>query len=204
LPDLLAQGLTNRPELAQYQALVEAALARLKQEQWRPFLPAVQLGYGAGDYGGGKGSFFGDFGGRGDFDALLVWELRNLGFGNRALRRERDSQLQQARLTGEQLRDTVAAEVARAYHEVQFRRREIEAARAQVEAAAEALPLNFKGVREGTLRAIEAQQAVQALAAARNQYLAAVIDYDRAQFQLLRAIGRPLDASDGDCHAAGG
>jgi outer membrane protein TolC len=204
LPDLLSQGLTNRPELAQYQALVEAALARLKQEQWRPLIPAVQLGYSAGDYGGGKGSFFGDFGGRGDFDALLVWELRNLGLGNRALRRERDSQLRQAELTGEQVRDAVAAEVARAYHEVQFRRGEIEAARAQVEAAAEALPLNFKGVREGTLRAIEAQQAVQALAASRGQYLAAVIDYDRAQFQLLRAIGRPLDALGRDCDPAGG
>jgi hypothetical protein len=32
---------------------------------------------------------------------------------------------------------------------------------------------------------------VQTLAFARNQYLAAVIDYNKAQFQLLRALGQP-------------
>lgn len=54
--------------------------------------------------------------------------------------------------------------------------------------------MNFKGILGGDLRAIEAQQAVQTLAFARNQYLASVIDYNRAQFQLLRALGQPPDS----------
>jgi outer membrane protein TolC len=37
LPDLIAQGLSHRPELAQQQALVHATLARLRQERWRPW-----------------------------------------------------------------------------------------------------------------------------------------------------------------------
>jgi outer membrane protein TolC len=192
LPALLARGIASRPELAENRALVNATLARLRQEKWRPWLPDLQVGYGAGIYGGGAGSFVGDFGGRGDFDAILVWELRNLGFGNRALQRERASQLRQARLSGEDVRDTIAAEITRAYYGVQLRRRQIEAANLQVQAATEALPLNFKGVLDGALRAIEALQAVQTLAQAQTQYLAAVIDYDRAQFELLRALGQPL------------
>jgi outer membrane protein TolC len=191
LPDLIAHGLVNRPELAAHQALVQAALQRLRQEQWRPFIPNVQVGLSAGGFGGGPDSFFGHFGDRTDLDALVVWELKGLGFGNRALQRERASQQLQAALTAEQMRDTIAAEVTRAYYWVRLRRKQIDEARAQVEATAEALPLNFKGILGGQLRAIEAQQAIQALAAARNQYAATVIDYNRAQFQLLRALGRP-------------
>ncbi|MCI0458886.1 MAG: TolC family protein [Gemmataceae bacterium] len=195
LPALLAQGFSSRPELAAHQSLVNAALERLRQERWRPWFPTVQVGLSAGGFGGGEGSFLGNFSDRADFDALLVWELRNLGFGNRALQRERASQQVQARLTAEQVRDTIASEVARAYYQVQLRQRQIEAARTQVRAAAEAVPLNFKGIVGGDLRAIEGQQAVQTLAFARNQYLTAVIDYNRAQFQLLRAIGQPPDTA---------
>jgi outer membrane protein TolC len=92
------------------------------------------------------------------------------------------------------MRDTIAAEVTRAYYRVRLRQQQIEVARAQVEASAEALPLNFKGILGGQLRAIEAQQAIQALAAARKQYITTVIDFNRAQFQLLRALGRPPEA----------
>jgi outer membrane protein TolC len=194
LPTLLAQGIASRPELAENQALVNATLERLRQEKWRPWFPTLQVGLSAGGFGGGEGSFFGNFSDRTDFDALLVWELRNLGFGNRALQRERDSQHLQARLTAEQIRDTIASQIARAYYQVQFRQRQIEASRYQLKAAAEAVPLNFKGITGGELRAIEGLQAVQTLAFARNQYLAAVIDYNRAQFELLRALGRPPDA----------
>jgi outer membrane protein TolC len=189
LPDLLAVGVSNRPEMAQNQALVEATLTRLRQERWRPWLPTVMLGASAGGFGGGQGGSLRDFGGRGDFDALLVWEVRNFGLGNRALQRERASQHRQAMLTAEQIRDIILAEVARAHHQVVLREKQIEAARSMLRAASEALPLNYKGVRAGTLRAIEAQQAVQAVAQAQTQYLTALTDYNRAQFQLLRALG---------------
>jgi outer membrane protein TolC len=191
LPDLIAQGLASRPELAAHQALVQAAIERLRQEEWRPFIPSLQVGLSAGGFGGGPNSFFGNFSDRADLDALVVWELKGLGFGNRALQRERASQQVQAALTAEQMRDTIAAEVTRAYYWVRLRRQQSEAARAQVEAAAEALPLNFKGILGGELRAIEAQQAIQALAAARSQYVATVSEYNRAQFALLRALGLP-------------
>ena len=96
LPQLIEQGLTQRPELAEQRAQISASLARLRQEQWRPLIPSVQLGYGAGGFGGAPASSIRNFGDRADFDAMLVWELRNLGFGNHALNKERASVNQQA------------------------------------------------------------------------------------------------------------
>lgn len=86
--------------------------------------------------------------------------------------------------------DRVAAEIAQAYARAQVRREQVEVAEAQVAAAAEALPLNFRGIRGGELRPIEAQQAINKLAEARRRYLTAVIEYDQAQLRLLRAIGQ--------------
>lgn len=41
--DLIPIGLTYRPELASQQALVQAALARIKQERMRPLVPSLVL-----------------------------------------------------------------------------------------------------------------------------------------------------------------
>ena len=198
LPALLSEGLASRPELAEHQALVNATVERMRQEQWRPWLPTLQVGLSAGGFGGGEGSALGNFGGRTDFDALMVWEVRNLGLGNRALQHERISQHAQAGLQVQQLIDTVSSQIVAAYYQVQSRQQQVEASRAQVEAATEAVPLNFKGILGGDLRAIEAQQAIQSLAVAQDRYLASVIDHNRAQFQLLRSLGRPPESTPAD------
>ncbi|MCH8991039.1 MAG: TolC family protein, partial [Acidobacteria bacterium] len=160
-------------------------------EKWRPIIPSLQVDFSAGGFGGGRDGFFGNFNSRGDFDALAVWELRNLGFGNAALIRERHSEHFQAHLNVGEVRNAVAAEIVRSYYQARLRTDQIEAARRQVEAAAEAVPLNFKGILGGQLVAIEGLQAVDALAAAQTQYLQSIIDYNRAQFQLVRALGNP-------------
>ena len=41
---------------------------------------------------------------------------------------------------------------------------------------------------------IETLQAIQSVATARRSYLATVTNYNRAQFQLLRAVGQPPTA----------
>jgi len=196
LEQLIAQGLGSRPELMRQGALVDETYSRVQQEHWRPFVPNIHLGVSAGSFGGGPSNSFGNFGSRTDFDALAVWELRNFGLGNRALVRERESQHRQAHLSYEQAQDRVAAEVTRAFHQVQFRRRQVEQAREEVSAAAKALPLNFTGIRGRELRPIEAQQAISALAQARSRYLDAVVRYNQAQFALLRAIGQPPQSSE--------
>ncbi len=194
LDSLIAQGVSSRPEGAKNRAIVAETAYRVRQENIRPWLPHLYVGLSGGGFGGGQSSFLGNFSDRTDFDAVATWEMRNAGLGNRALQRQRASQNRQARLTSAQIRDAVAAEVSQAFHQVRFRRDQIEITRVQVRAAAAALELNFRGIRGGELRAIEAQQAIEAIASARRGYIEAVVSYDQAQFELLHAIGQPAYA----------
>lgn len=194
--ELIAQGLGSRPELARDRALVAQAQARLRLEHWRPWVPNVQLGNSFGGFGGGPNSFLGEFDTRNDFDALAVWEVENLGLGNAARRREAGSQQRQQCLQLQSTLDRIAAEIAQAYARAEVTAEQVEVAETLVSEAAEALPLNFRAIQGGQLRPIEALQAITQLADARRQYLTAVIEKNRAQLQLLRAIGNPPNRAE--------
>ena len=121
LDDLVRCGLMNRPELASQRALVQATLELLRQEQLRPLLPSVVLcGSGpdgaltGGVFGGGTNGSLNTWGGQSEFDVGLVWTLRNLGLGNRALVRRREADRQKALIELFDLQDRVADEVVRA------------------------------------------------------------------------------------------
>src|SRR5262249_38508042 len=83
--DLVPVALANRPELAAHQALVQATLARLKQERLRPLMPSLVLrgastpnpGLAGGVFGGGINDDVKNFGGRHRIDAQRPWELQN-------------------------------------------------------------------------------------------------------------------------------
>ena len=196
IDDLITAGLTSRPELAEAQALVRVTLARLKQAKLRPFIPSLAFRYSGGGFGGGKNEFFGNFNGRSDADVNLYWEVQNLGLADRAIARQRGAQQRTANLELLKIQDRVASEV------VQAEKRRIAASR-QLTQAGKALPealssleLNLTSIRRGAglpgaTRPIEVLQPIQALAQARTDYLDAVLAYNRAQFRLYRALGRP-------------
>jgi len=190
MEELVTSALSQRPELAQFQAQVAETNQRILQERWRPWLPHLFAGYATAGFGGGAGNDMQDFGLRQDWDVLAVWQVRNMGAGNRALVRQRESQNRQAHLEFEWLRDQVIAEVVQAKTRCQQRLEQIELARLQVDAATAALPLNFNGIRDNVIRPIEAQQALAAVASARSLYVTSVVDYNQAQLELTRALGQ--------------
>jgi outer membrane protein TolC len=194
LKELTERALATRPETEERSALVQAAFERLRQERIRPFIPRVLLDISAGGYGGGTGSHFTNFSDRTDFNVLAVWELRNLGLGNQALERQREAQQLQAATSEELIRDLIAAEVAEAYHQIHERRRQIDVGQQAVAESLRSLELNMNRIRGAEGLPIEALQAIQSVAAARRSYLAAVTNYNRAQFVLLRAVGQPPTA----------
>jgi len=194
-PSLIAAGLANRPELKESQALVAAACEAHKREKYAPFVPSVLLGFSTTSFGGGLGSNAENFGGRYDIDAMMVWEMRNLGFGEAAARRERNSQVQQATFAKLAIMDRVAQEVAESYVQVGLRKQQIETAQTAIGHARDSYQRNFDRIRDGQGLPIEVLQAIQSLEASQRAYLRAVADYNRSQLQLQWALGWTVSAS---------
>ena len=219
IDELITLALTNRPELEGQQAIVQAALERMRQEKVRPLVPSILLrgsstsvtGTLAGGYfGGGVNEHMGNFGARGDFDLQVLWELQNLGFGNHARLKEKQAEHQQAILALFRLQDRIAAEVAQAHAQVQETATRIQDATDGLKLAAESVQKNFEALAQtrrlgGELvqlivRPQEVVAAIQTLAQANSDYYAAVADYDRAQFRLYRALGQPAQTVMGAVH----
>jgi outer membrane protein TolC len=195
MTDLVATGLSNRPELSASRSLVEEAVSRLQREQHAPWLPSILLGVSYGGFGAGTGGQITNGGQRLDFDGVAWWELRNLGFGERAARDNARAQIQQARMQEVQTLDLVAREVVESYAQVQARQRQIAVAEQGITAAQQSYERNLQRIRNVQGLPIEVLQSIQALDAARREYLRAVVDYNTAQFRLHRALGWPVGVS---------
>jgi outer membrane protein TolC len=193
---LIDQALQYRPELAESRALIAASEARLRQSRLEPFLPHLGVSYYGGTFGGGRNDFMGDFRGRGDGTVQAVWELRNFGLGNIAETRVRRAQVTEANLHALEMQALVADEVNSAVQVARARREELTHAQEAIRQAMEMfrrLDLISFGMtgKQKELESLEPLLAIQALAQARAQYLGAVMDYNRAQFQLFAAVGIP-------------
>lgn len=209
--DLIAVGLTYRPELESHQALVQAALVRVRQEKRRPFLPTLAIrsvasntpGLAFGSFGGGVNDDLGNFGPRFSVDLQAVWELQNLGFGNAALVRERTAESRRALLELLRAQDLVTAEVVQAHAQLVRATRRRTFAEDGVANAVATAEKNLEGLGqtkrvgdqlELVFRPQEAVAAVAALDQAYRDYYQAVADHNRAQFRLYRALGHPSEA----------
>jgi outer membrane protein TolC len=210
--DLIAFGLTNRPELADRQAAVQATLTRLRQERLRPLVPSVVLRGNAtnpggslstGVFGGGMNDSLNHFSTRNDLDVQLIWELQNLGFGNLARVREREADNRLAVLELFRTQDQIAAEVAQAHAQLRSAVARLGDAEAEQRDAAASADQHLEilgqthkvgNAQVPIIRPQEATAAVQALAQAYADYYAAVADHNRAQFRLYRALGKPAEA----------
>ncbi|OAI46954.1 hypothetical protein AYO44_01895 [Planctomycetaceae bacterium SCGC AG-212-F19] len=216
LDDLVAQGLTSRPELAAQQALVQAALKRIRQEHLRPLVPSVLLRGNAtnpagilssGVFGGGVSDRMGNFEARNSLDLEVLWEFQNLGLGNRARIQERRSEHELSVLDLFRVQDRIAAEVVQAHAQVQSAAARLGEAETGLQAATESVKENFEGMKQTkrpggdivllVVRPQEAIAAVQALAQAYADYYGTVADYNRAQFRLYRALGNPAQELTG-------
>jgi outer membrane protein TolC len=207
LPQLIAIALTQRPELRERQAAIRAALLRLREAQLLPFSPNVIVGYSDGTFGGGSNLAaagivqangttmrqprFDSFGGRQDFDAIVYWELRNLGVGNLALDRLAASNLRSERLHDVEVLDRVRAEVAAAHARTHARFAQIETNERAIAPALNAFREDYRRTYNNIGLPIETLDSLRLLGTSRFAYLDAIVDYNRAQFELYVALGQP-------------
>lgn len=207
--ELISVGLTLRPELASQQALVQATIARVKQETMRPLIPSVLLRgtatqpggtLSSGAFGGGINGFSGNYGMRNTMDLQVLWELESFGIGNIALKREKKADNQAAMLELYKVQDRVASEVTQAAAMAQRAARRVKEAEEGLRYALDTADKNYQGLsqtrRAGELlvlvyRPQEVLISIQALQQAYKDYYKAVADNNRAQFKLFRALGHP-------------
>ncbi|MBD3675241.1 MAG: TolC family protein [Planctomycetaceae bacterium] len=191
---LISTGLSNRPELKEAQNLVSAACDQYKRQKYAPLVPSVLLGFSTGGFGGSLGNDQDDFSGRYDFDALMMWEVRNLGLGEKAARRETQARIEQAKFEKVRLLDQVAAEVNESHAQVKHRRQRVEITRQAIKTAQNSYERNVRRIRDGQGLPIEVLQSLRALEDASRAYLKAVTEYNQAQFRLQWALGWPVVA----------
>lgn len=191
---LIGTALATRPELKESQALVAAACDAYRREKLAPFVPSVLLGFSTGGFGGGLGNNLNNLNNRYDFDALMSWQVRNLGLGDRAARQRQSARIQQAKFEKLRLMDSVAREVSEAWERVHHRQNQIEATRQAIMTARQSYARNLERIRGGEGLPIEVLHYVQAFESAESAYLKAVSDFNRAQVQLLWAVGWSVTA----------
>jgi len=221
LDNLVQTAASNRPDLAENQALIRAMLNRWRLAKYRPLSPAFVVNFNAGGFGGGPNflerlpgtglakssagpqthsGYIQEFGGRTDFDATLVWRLQNLGFGNLAEIRETRTLYNQSEIRQMQILELVMTQVVQAKEQVEGSRARLDITRSalfdeQGEAGGpvfESLRLNFSRIRNvAGARPLEVQNAIVQLYDLLDKYALAATDFERSRFRLLIALGLP-------------
>jgi outer membrane protein TolC len=207
LPELLAMALAQRPELRERQAAIRAALLELDGAKFLPFSPNLILGYSAGSFGGGSNlvaqgipqangstlqqSRFGSFAGRQDVDTVVYWSLRNLGIGNLALIRLARTNVRSEELRQIEVLDRIRMEVAVAQARSRARFAQIATSEQAVKSGESGFKADVERTRFGVGLPIEVIDSLRLLGRSRYAYLDAIIDYNRAQFELYGALGQP-------------
>jgi outer membrane protein TolC len=207
--ELVPIAINNRPEIASQRELLAAANQRLKQERKRPFLPTMIMTsnstttglLAAGNLSAGRNAGLGANAPAANFEVAAVWQLQNVGIGNIGRIRQRHAEQDLASIEVTRILFRVRAEVAQALARVQTARARIGQTDEGLRQAIESADKNFIGLRETTRPAgellrlvVRPQEDVAALIAlntAFEQYSAAVNEYNAAQFDLYRSVGRP-------------
>lgn len=206
LPQLLAIALLNRPELKERRTAVVEALLVLNREHWLPFSPTVYIAYSVGDFGGGSNLVaqpagsgpdalgdprFGLFSERQDFDVMAYWTLLNFGIGNKALIDAARSRLRSADLRQVATLDRIRAEVADAYAKTHARFAQVRTCELAIQSSTEAYREDLRRIMGLIGLPLELVNSLRLLSRSREAYTNAILDYDRAQFELYVALGKP-------------
>ena len=206
LCELLAIAALRRPELEEQRIEVVRTLLALEAAKVLPFSPTVFLGLSAGAFGGGSdlatapvgstpfGSSqqrFGNFQERADLDAMMYWQLRNLGIGNQAMVDASGSRVRQAQFQQLIVLDKVRYEVASAYTKVHARFHQLRTAEQAVRESDAAWQEDLRRIRGNDGLPIEVLDSQRLLTRSRTAYLNAIVNYNLAQFELYHALGHP-------------
>lgn len=197
--ELIALALLQRPEMGERRVAVREALLGLAGAKALPFSPTLFLGFSDGGFGGGSNlvrPIFGGFANRTDTDLIGYWTLQNMGVGNIALIKVARARLGVREFEELAMLDRIRDEVAEAYAQTHARYQ-------QLVETEQAVISGIRGFNEDFERIVEAAEGlpIEVLnnltlkALAQNEYLDAIVGFNRAHFELYVALGQPPPAT---------
>lgn len=190
LNSLVQQALSTRPELKQSHAAVEAAREDENGTVYGPLIPSIKAQVFGGGLGGGRNSDTGNFGDQEDYFIGIGWRLGPGGVFDFGRQRVANARLNSTRIGAEKLHDEVVRQVVEAFTRLQSQSEQINMARHALTAAEDGLRLAQQRQEFGVGIVLENILAEQDLTRARTDYLKAIAEFNKAQYDLSKAIGK--------------
>ncbi len=198
IPDehLITLAQSQGPGITEVEVLLRSLDEQLRQAKRMSLIPNFQLNVGGGLMGGGVGGTYGAWADQYDYQARIYWDVSRLLSGNKT-QEIFDSKRRQTVLERENLRQKLGHGVLIFRDQSRKAYERILHANEQVKQATR----NYKLIREA-LQAASVQEltrnsqlnanvmlAISGLASARANFLAATIEFNKAQIQLQYLIG---------------
>jgi len=186
---LVQQALEVRPEVKAAGARLAAAQEAKDGAVIGPLIPTVGISALLGGLGGGTRQAPGVFGGSRDYALTVYWRVGSSGLFDSGRIQASRARVAAARIEADKTAQSVAREVVEAWTRVRSFSEQIAAAQGGLAAAQEAFRLSGERKEFGIASVLEHILAEQDLTRARNDYVTAVAEYDKAQYALLRVTG---------------
>jgi outer membrane protein TolC len=192
--ELVSAAIATRPDLAANRAAITAAWQRTRATASAPLIPKVVLQNQGGVFGGGKNDDLQDFSSRNQLTLQVYWELKNFGLTYHADVAASRAVLDQAHFTLAESQARIVADIVDAAQIAAARYEALDLAEKAVRETAELYRINQEAIAnvvdpKNLFDALRPLQAVQLLNQARQNYLAAVLDFTRAQYRLYTLTG---------------
>ena len=190
LDSLMARALAARPELRQFDAQALAAKKASDGAHYGPMIPTVGAQVFFGGLGGGRNDDLGNFDDTQDYLLGLSWRVGPGGLFDRSRIRAANARAQTGALELEKVRDEITRQVVEAHVRVHSLSDQLAITRRALEAAEQLFKLTRERKQFGVGAVLEDIQAEQELTRARQDYLNAVAEFNKAQYALSRAVGK--------------
>jgi outer membrane protein TolC len=186
----VSEALSARPEMKEAQALTQVAVESEKGATYGPLIPTVFGQAFFGTLGGGKDIGPTNSGASRDFLVAVGWRLGPGGIFDVGRTHAARARLGEATWNTEKTKDGITRQVVEARTRVLSQQEQLETAKEALTAAEQGLEL-ARGRREFEVGVVlENILAEQDQTRARQDYARAIGEYDKAQYELLRALGR--------------
>jgi len=158
-----------------------------------PLVPSLNAQVFAGGFGGGHDDAPNNFGNSEDYLVGLSWRIGPGGLFDFGRVKASKARLTASELANAKLKDAVVSQVVTALSSVQSLSDQILLAQRKLATAGETLKLTRDRKQFGVGIVLEDIQAQQELTKARSDYLAAIADFNKAQYALNQVVGNPAE-----------